>query len=187
MLRRESAQNRDYMSHQNKMFVLVTSLGLFLLGTGPLHARSNCLSIQEASHHVGEIKCVSGKVVNISVGENGNHFVGFCEDQAACPFTAVVFASDLKDVGDVRRLEGQSVEIHGTIKSYDGRAEIRLTRVKQLKDAMAMIPPLPKNYDVKERAHYSAGRLRSKKPKKTKSNPATTATYGNDVEGDDPE
>jgi hypothetical protein len=49
-----------------------------------------------------------------------------------------------------------------------------------------MIPPLPKNYDVEERGHYSAGRLRSKKPKKTKSKPAATATYGNDVEGEEP-
>jgi hypothetical protein len=60
-----------------------------------------------SSHHVGEIKWVSGKVVNISIGEKGIHFVDFCDDQAACPFTMVVFASDLKDVGDVRRLEGQ--------------------------------------------------------------------------------
>lgn len=166
---------------------LLITFVLFLFATAPLFARSNCLSIQEASHHVGEIKCVTGKVVNISVGSNGNHFVGFCEDQTACPFTAVVFASDLKDVGDVRRLEGQSVQIQGTIKLYDGRAEIRLSRVKQLKDGAALIPPLPKNYDVEERGHYSAGRLRSKKLKKTKSKPATTATYGNDVEGDDPE
>jgi hypothetical protein len=50
---------------------------------------------------------VSGKVVNTTIGAKGIHFVDFCDDQAACPFTMVVFASDLKDVGDVRRLEGQ--------------------------------------------------------------------------------
>jgi hypothetical protein len=48
-----------------------------------------------------------------------------------------------------------------------------------------MIPPLPKNYDVENRGHYSAGRLRpTKKPTKTKAKPNTTSTYGNDVEGE---
>jgi hypothetical protein len=49
-----------------------------------------------------------------------------------------------------------------------------------------MIPPLPKNYDVENRGHYSAGLHPSKNPKKVKQKPATTATYGNDVEGEDP-
>ena len=50
-----------------------------------------------------------------------------------------------------------------------------------------MIPPLPKNYDVENRGHFSAGRLYpTKKPKKTKAKPSTTVTFGNDVEGDDP-
>ncbi len=49
-----------------------------------------------------------------------------------------------------------------------------------------MIPPLPKNYDVENRGHFSAGRLRpTKKPAKTKAKPNTTSTYGNDVEGDE--
>jgi hypothetical protein len=49
-----------------------------------------------------------------------------------------------------------------------------------------MIPPLPKNYDVENRGHFSAGRLRpSKKPAKVKAKPPATATYGNDVEGED--
>ncbi len=49
-----------------------------------------------------------------------------------------------------------------------------------------MIPPLPKNYDVENRGHYSAGYLRpTRKPAKTKATPSTMATYGNDVEGED--
>jgi hypothetical protein len=48
-----------------------------------------------------------------------------------------------------------------------------------------MIPPLPKNYDVENRGHFSAGRLYpSKKPPKTKAKPPSTAIYGNDVEGE---
>ena len=87
------------------------------------------------------------------------HFLDFCEDQAACPFTVVVFSHDLKDVGDVRRLAGRTIEIVGNVKLYEGRPEIILSRISQIRGGAAMIPPLPKNYDVENRGHYSAGRL----------------------------
>jgi hypothetical protein len=99
----------------------------------------------------------------------------------------VVFPSGLKDVGDVRRLEGRTIEIHGAVKIYDGRAEIVLNRISQITGGAAMIPPLPKDYDVENRGHYSAGHLRpSKKPAKVKGTPNTMATYGNESEGQDP-
>jgi hypothetical protein len=123
----------------------------------------------------------------VKVGIKGVHYLDFCEDQIACPFTVVVFASDLKDVGDVRLLEGRTIEIHGPVKLYDGHVEIILNRISQISGGASLIPPLPKNYDVENRGHYSAGRLRpTKKPTKTKAKPNNTATYGNDVEGDDP-
>jgi hypothetical protein len=160
------------------------------VSTIPLVA-SDCISIQEASHHVGEVKCVTGKVLRVKAGNKGVHYVDFCEEQMACPFSVVVFPSDLKDVGDVRRLEGRMIEIHGQVKLYGGRAEIILSRVGQLSGGSTMIPPLPKNYDVEKRGHYSPGRMRpSKKPKKIKPRPADTATYGRekdtDAEGLDP-
>jgi len=164
-------------------FSLIIALLLF---SAPLFA-ADCIPIHEAGQHVGEVKCVTGKVLRVKPGNKGVHFINFCEDQMACPFTVVVFASDLKDVGDVRRLEGRTIEVHGAVKLYDGKAEIILKRVSQLTGGSAMLPPLPKNYDVANQGHYSAGRVRpTKKPAKTKTKPSTSATYGNDVEGDEP-
>src|ERR1700681_181362 len=161
-------------------------LGAIMLFTPLLHA-SDCIPIHEASHHVGETKCVEGKVLKIRIGEKGVHFLDFCEDQMACPFTVVVFPSGLKDVGDVRRLVGRTIDIHGEVKLYDGHPEIILNRISQIPGGAALIPPLPKNYDVENRGHYSAGRLRpAKKPAKVKAKPSPTATYGNDVEGEEP-
>jgi hypothetical protein len=151
---------------------------------------SDCLPIGEASKHVGETKCITGKVLHVKAGAKGVHFIGFCAEQAACPFSVVVFASDLKDVGDVRRLEGHVIEIHGPVKLYDGRAEIILNRVSQVTGGSTLIPPMPKNYDVEKQGHYSAGRMRApKKPARVKGTPAATATYGNeaDVEGEPPQ
>ncbi|MGA8215445.1 MAG: hypothetical protein WB799_17745 [Candidatus Sulfotelmatobacter sp.] len=148
-------------------------------------AASDCLPIRDAKQHVGETKCVTGKVLRVKAGAKGVHFVDFCEDQMACPFTVVVFRSDLKDVGDVRRLAGQVIEIHGPVKLYNGRAEIILNRVSQLTGGSTLIPPLPKNYDVEKQGHYSAGRMRPpKKPAKTYSTPNATATYGNEADVD---
>ena len=162
-------------------------LGLMILAFPRLLSASDCIPIQQVSHHVGETKCVAGKVLKIRIGNKGVHFLDFCEDQLACPFTVVIFQSGLKDVGDVRRLAGRTIEIHGTVKLYEGRPEIILNHISQITGGAAMIPPLPKNYDVENRGHYSAGRLRpTKKPAKTKAKPSTTATYGNDVEGAEP-
>jgi hypothetical protein len=158
-------------------------VGFAVLFSTPLFAASDCLPIREASKHVGETKCVTGKDLRVKVGAKGLHYVDFCQDQLACPFTVVVFPSDLKDVGDVRRLAGQMIEIRGPVKLYNGRAEIILNRVSQLTGGSTLIPPLPKNYDVEKQGHYSAGRMRpTKKPAKVKGTPNTTATYGNEAD-----
>ncbi len=159
-----------------------------LLPTSLLSA-SGCIPVSDAAKHIGETRCVSGKVFKIRAGAKGVHFLDFCEDQMACPFTVVVFPvfpSGLKDVGDVRRLAGRTIEIHGAVKLYDGRPEIILNRIGQITGGTAIIPPLPENYDVENRRHYSAGHLRpAKKPAKVKATRNATATYG-DVEGAEP-
>lgn len=160
---------------------------MFFLLRANIVSASDCISFQEAGKFVGETKCVTGKVIRVKDGIKGVHFLDFCEDQLACPFTVVVFPSDLKDVGDVRRLAGRTIEVHGAVKLYDSRAEIILKRIGQITGGAALIPPLPKEYDVEKTGHYSAGRVRpTKKPAKVKATPNTSATYGNDVESDEP-
>jgi hypothetical protein len=160
---------------------LVAIVMALILPAVPLFA-TDCISIQEARLHVGEAKCVMGKVLKVKVGARGVHFVDFCEEQMACPFSVVVFPADLRDVGDVRRLAGHMIEIRGAVKLYDGRAEIVLNHISQISGGAALVPPLPKDYDVENRGRYSAGHLRSKKLKPAKPTPNSTATYG-DVEG----
>jgi hypothetical protein len=157
-----------------------------VLGLSLWSAASDCIPFQEAAQHVGENQCVTGKVVRVKASK-GVHFLDFCEDQMACSFTVVVFSHDLKDVGDVRRLAGRSIEIHGPVKLYQGRAEIILSRVSQVTGGAALLPPLPKDYDVENRGHFSAGHLYSKKLKPAKPTPNSTATYGYDVESEDPQ
>jgi hypothetical protein len=172
--------------------IALTRIAALLAVLIPLSApveAADCLSIHEAAQHIGETKCVAGKVLKVKLGNKGVHFLDFCEDQMACPFSVVVFANDLKDVGDVRRLTGRTIEIRGPLKMYDGRPEIILSRISQIEGGAAMIAPLPKNYDVENRGRFSAGRLYpgKKPPKAKRQKPSTTAIYGNDVEGEEPQ
>ena len=123
----------------------------------PAISIADCIAITEAKKHVGETRCVSGKVLRVKEGNRGVTFLDFCEDYRVCPFTVVVFPRDLKHVGDVRQLQGKMVEIHGPVKEYDGRAEIVLERAGQLTGDAGQIPPLPKGYDVEKKGRYSAG------------------------------
>ena len=154
----------------------VSRLALVLLTSTAAHPA--CIPYHEAGKFVGETKCVSGKVLRIKEGRTGVTFFDFCEDYRTCPFTVVVFPRDLKNVGDVRTLEGKQVEIHGDIKIYDGRAEIILRRAAQFSGPNGSIPPLPKGYDVEKKGRYSAGTLNhpsSRKPAK-KRQPIGTQT-----------
>ena len=120
-------------------------------------AGAACIPFTEARQHIGETKCVRGKVAHVQEGKDGVHYLTFCEGSGSCPFAAVIFPADLRHLGDVRQLQGKSVEMHGDVQGYNGRAEIVVSESRQLKGEAANIPPLPKHYDVETRGTYSAG------------------------------
>src|ERR1700740_901409 len=133
----------------------------------PAAAASSCIPFADAQKHIGANRCITGKVLQVKLGNGGVHFFDFCEDFRVCPFTVVVFPGDLKQVGDVRQLKGKQIEIEGEVKGYDGRAEIVLRRLGQLRGDAAHIPPLPKRYDVERHGKYSAGTI--SRPRRAKS------------------
>jgi hypothetical protein len=90
-----------------------------------------CIPFDQASNHLDETQCVTGKVIRVQEGDRGVHYLDFCEDYRLCSFTVVVFRHDLQKVGDVRQLAGKVVEIRGEIKDYDDRAEIVLESPQQ--------------------------------------------------------
>jgi hypothetical protein len=50
--------------------------------------------VREARQHVGESEGITGKVLHVKAGAKGVHFIDSCEEQAACRFSVVVFASE---------------------------------------------------------------------------------------------
>ena len=159
---------------------------LLLLFSGPA-ADGDCIPVDQASRHIGENQCITGTVVRVQAGNRGIHYLDFCDDYRTCSFTVVVFPHDLKGVGDIWRLQGKIVQIHGPVKEYDGRSEIILEQSRQLGGANAHLPALPKNFDVEKEGHYSAGSLSrpfsAKKPSK-KRVPAKLPVDISDAESD---
>jgi hypothetical protein len=144
--------------------IVMALIGLVLVS---ITGRADCISISEAKNHVGETRCITGKVVRVKSGDRGVHYLDFCEDYRTCPFTVVVFPRDLKSVGDIRQLQGREVEIHGPVKEYDGRAEVILQEARQLGGEGSRIPPLPKNYDAEQKGRFSPGKMGHPKTRTT--------------------
>jgi DNA/RNA endonuclease YhcR with UshA esterase domain len=128
-------------------------------------AAAKCIPMQEAEKRIGDQACVAGKVVKVAQSKAGTFFLNFCEKYRDCPFTVVVFPSNLKDVGDVRELEGKTIEIWGRITSWRGHAEIVLRDARQLKGEAAKLPPVPKEYDVERKGKFSPTAPKTNKDK----------------------
>jgi hypothetical protein len=134
----------------------------------PASSMGDCIPISEARQHIGEDRCITGKVVGIKHAGKGVTLFDFCQNSMVCPFTVVIFPHDLRQIGDVSQLQNKVIEVRGPVKEYDGRAEIVLQQSRQLGGEGIRIPPLPKNYDVENKGHYSAGKFSlPKAPHKT--------------------
>jgi hypothetical protein len=85
----------------------------------------------EAPDHIGERATVRGTVLKTFTAKSGVTFFDFCQGFDACPFSAVVFASDLDKFGDLAKYE-RAVKLTGVIKSYQGSAEMVLNSPEQI-------------------------------------------------------
>ena len=139
------------------MKIALTFVLLFAAGT----TMAKCVEYTEAENKIGSSVCVTGKVVKVAQTSSATFFLNFCDEYRNCPFTVVVFPSNLKDVGDVRTLEGKTIEVFGKVTRWHGHAEIVLRDARQLKGEAAKLPPIPKEFDVERK-----GRFGSTAPKK---------------------
>ena len=88
-------------------------------------------NFKEAADHIGERAIVSGKVFRVMTTKSGVTFLDFCPSYGKCAFSAVIFASDLKNFENVKQYE-RDVKISGVIKSYKGQAEMIINGPDQI-------------------------------------------------------
>ena len=65
----------------------------------------------------------------------------------------------MRDVGDVRELQGKNVQISGHVQHWRSGAEIVLRDARQLRGEAGRLPPMPRNFDVERRGNFSAGKF----------------------------
>jgi hypothetical protein len=158
---------------------------LVLLLCSSLFAKDKeCIPFDRAPERIGKTMCVSGKVLKVAQTQSGSLFLDFCENYRKCPFTVIVFRSNLKDVGDVRALEGKVIEISGKIKEWGGRAEIVLKHSGQLEGEAAKLPPIPKAYDVEQHGRFSAGKFRAPRSKHPTRGRRTSTLPDDDIDAE---
>jgi len=90
------------------------------------------ISASEANAHFDESAVVTGKVVQVTFRPKVV-FLNLDKLHPDTPFTAVIFAKDTNSFGDLKLLEGKSVEITGKIKEFKANAEIVVESTNQLK------------------------------------------------------
>lgn len=94
-----------------------------------------CIAPDQALQHVDQDVCVAAHVYTVVPAAQGTRFLDVCSPQTlddACHFTIVSFHTDANDVGDLTPLVDKNIQIRGTVRSFEGRAEIVLNRREQL-------------------------------------------------------
>ncbi len=125
--------------------VFIVGLSFFFYRTGlyklefeskgdiPEKTEENVINFQEAFYHIGEEYWVEGEIDHVFVSENNNYFLNFCENYRECPFSAVIFADQKNDFGDIGKWEGSKIYIYGEIETYEKRPQIIINQPDQIK------------------------------------------------------
>ncbi len=95
-----------------------------------------CVPYTRALEKIGEIACVTGKVVEVHTAKPGVTYLNFCRDYRDCSFSIVVFAGDRRRLRDVRVLEGHEIRITGKVTRYRRKAEMLWRKPEQLQVAV---------------------------------------------------
>jgi hypothetical protein len=96
----------------------------------------------EASSHYGETVVVTGKVAGVKFAAR-LVYVDLDRPFPKTPFAAVIYNEDTNRFGDLRALEGRSVEMKGKIEQYRNMPEMKLSSSNQLRIVEAKLPPAP--------------------------------------------
>ena len=93
---------------------------------------AECVPHARALEKVGEIACITGKVVEVHTTKSGVTYLNFCRDYRDCNFSIVVLAGDARRLRDVRVLRGREIRITGKVTRYGSRAEMLWRKPEQV-------------------------------------------------------
>jgi DNA/RNA endonuclease YhcR with UshA esterase domain len=87
----------------------------------------------KAKDNIGKQVIVKGKIEQVVKSTAGNYFFNMGGKFPHNKFAAVIFKADAKKFGRLNTYEGKVVEISGRIREYNGKPEIILDSLTQIK------------------------------------------------------
>lgn len=103
--------------------------------TNPTADYSKIIDYKDAPNYVGQGISVSGKVINIYKSTGGMTFFDYCTSYKNCPFSVVIFSDTVSKFKNLSSYIGKNILVSGTIKPYNGKAEMVLNSESQIKIA----------------------------------------------------
>jgi DNA/RNA endonuclease YhcR with UshA esterase domain len=118
------------------MRLFFAMLGLLLCFIGVRGGQPPVIQDSEAARYVGENVEVRGFVVSVAASPLGTTLINFGRDYPNQTFAGFI-AADSKLATDQRiaTLQGKIIGIAGTIELYQGKPQIKVTSIAQIKGA----------------------------------------------------
>jgi hypothetical protein len=114
--------------------------------TASSYAATTCYSPQDALEHLHKDICVSAHVYDVVELSDGTRFLDVCSPETSdeqCRFTIMSMNGDRKEVGELSQYRQQDIQIRGTIRPFEGRAEIVLSHARQFHGGGEKFRPNP--------------------------------------------
>ncbi len=91
-----------------------------------------CVPYTRALEKLGQIACITGKVLEVHTAKSGVTYLNFCRDYRDCHFEIVVLANDARRLRYIRIMQGREIGITGKVTRYRGRAEMLWRKPEQV-------------------------------------------------------
>jgi hypothetical protein len=109
-------------------------------------ATKACISLQDVPNHLNKDRCVAAHVYEVVELQDGTRFLDVCSPNTQdedCRFSIVSPRENRGDVGELKQLRDQDIQIRGIVRPFAARAEIVLSHVRQLHGGSEKFLPNP--------------------------------------------
>lgn len=135
--------NKNYWGIVFFLFFIFIAVGAYYLGNSNKESASilsstisslgeSIYDYTEASSHIGEYAGIRGRIFEVNTSPKGTVFFDYCQDYKSCPFSVVIFASDVPKFTGLSGYQGKTITIIGQIQIYKGQAQIILKNPNQI-------------------------------------------------------
>lgn len=86
----------------------------------------------QAPEHIGENVIINGTPLKTFASKNGVTFIEFCSNTKSCPFSSIIFKTDIQKFGDLSEIKNNPIKLKGILQNYKGQAEMILSDPDQI-------------------------------------------------------